>query len=72
MSSKSTSELYDKQRNTGFKERTAQVHARHLLPHLKPHYRVLDIGCGPGSITADLAELVPDGEVVGLDINAGK
>jgi SAM-dependent methyltransferase len=28
---------------------------------------VLDIGCGPGTITADLAALVPDGHVTGLE-----
>ncbi|KAK9837354.1 hypothetical protein WJX81_008638 [Elliptochloris bilobata] len=29
--------------------------------------RILDIGCGPGTITADLAALVPQGHVTGLD-----
>ena len=29
--------------------------------------RVLDIGCGPGSITIDVAEFVSPGEVVGID-----
>ncbi|MCJ1457037.1 hypothetical protein MMC28_007403 [Mycoblastus sanguinarius] len=28
---------------------------------------ILDIGCGPGTITADLAALVPAGQVVGID-----
>ena len=32
--------------------------------------RILDIGCGPGTITADLAALVPDGHVVGIDNGA--
>ncbi len=39
-----------------------------LLPHLRPGLRVLDCGCGPGSITADVAELVAPGEVVGVDL----
>jgi ubiquinone/menaquinone biosynthesis C-methylase UbiE len=30
--------------------------------------RVLDCGCGPGSITTDLAQIVPSGEIVGIDI----
>jgi ubiquinone/menaquinone biosynthesis C-methylase UbiE len=28
---------------------------------------ILDIGCGPGTITADLAALVPNGQVTGLE-----
>ncbi|RRD48693.1 class I SAM-dependent methyltransferase [Arachnia propionica] len=47
--------------------RTAQNSAAHLLPHLQPGQRVLDVGCGPATITADLAELVAPGEVIGLD-----
>jgi SAM-dependent methyltransferase len=30
--------------------------------------RVLDCGCGPGSITVDLAALVAPGEVIGIDV----
>ena len=29
--------------------------------------KILDVGCGPGTITADLAALVPDGQVIGLE-----
>lgn len=47
--------------------RTAVNSAAYLLPSLKPHMRILDIGCGPGTITADLAELVPDGHVTAVD-----
>ncbi|MGW3647375.1 class I SAM-dependent methyltransferase [Streptomyces sp. NPDC000878] len=47
--------------------RTAANSAAYLLGSLKPHMRILDIGCGPGTITADLAELVPDGQVTGVD-----
>jgi ubiquinone/menaquinone biosynthesis C-methylase UbiE len=35
--------------------RTAENSAAYLLPHLKPHMKVLDVGSGPGTITADLA-----------------
>jgi SAM-dependent methyltransferase len=43
-----------------------------LLPHLRPGLRVLDCGCGPGSLTADVAALVAPGEVVGLDQDPGQ
>lgn len=47
--------------------RTAENSAAYLLPHLKPHMRILDVGCGPGTITAGLARYVPDGHVTGID-----
>ncbi|MQY39703.1 Ubiquinone/menaquinone biosynthesis C-methyltransferase UbiE [Streptomyces sp. RB17] len=47
--------------------RTAENSAAYLLGSLKPHMKILDIGCGPGTITADLAERVPDGHVTGVD-----
>ena len=48
-------------------QRTAANSAAYLLGHLAPGMRVLDVGCGPGSITADLASHVSPGEVVGID-----
>ncbi|MEU1053886.1 class I SAM-dependent methyltransferase [Streptomyces sp. NPDC005876] len=47
--------------------RTAANSAGYLLGSLKPHMKILDVGCGPGTITADLAALVPDGHVTGVD-----
>lgn len=47
--------------------RTAEEAARFLLNHLKPGMRLLDIGCGPGSITLGLARYVAPAEVVGID-----
>ncbi|WP_076263189.1 methyltransferase domain-containing protein [Intrasporangium flavum] len=47
--------------------RTAADSAAYLLPHLRPGLSVLDIGCGPGTITLDLAEAVAPGVVVGLE-----
>ena len=47
--------------------RTAENSAAYLLSRLRPDARILDVGCGPGTITADLAARVPSGEVVGID-----
>jgi len=49
-------------------ERNVAEFADHLLPHLRPGMRLLDCGCGPGTITLGLAAVVTPGEVVGLDI----
>jgi ubiquinone/menaquinone biosynthesis C-methylase UbiE len=50
--------------------RTAENSAAHLLAHLRPGMRLLDVGCGPGTITLDLARRLAPGEVVGLDTAA--
>jgi len=50
--------------------RTVENSAAYLLPHLAPGQRLLDVGCGPGTITLDLARRVAPGEVVGIDVSA--
>jgi ubiquinone/menaquinone biosynthesis C-methylase UbiE len=50
-----------------FARRTGMV-AAFLLPHLRPGMRLIDCGCGPGSITIDLAQAVTPGEVIGIDL----
>ena len=47
--------------------RTAENSAGYMLARLPSDARVLDVGCGPGTITADLAARVPDGQVTGVD-----
>lgn len=47
--------------------RTAENSAGFLLDVLGPGTRVLDVGCGPGTITVDLAQRVAPGRVVGVD-----
>ena len=48
--------------------RTAANSAAYLLNSLLPDMKICDIGCGPGSITIDLATLVPKGQVIGVDM----
>ncbi|SDM73480.1 class I SAM-dependent methyltransferase [Actinomyces ruminicola] len=47
--------------------RSVQDSAAYLLPHLRAGQDLLDVGCGPATITADLAQAVAPGRVVGLD-----
>ncbi|WNV75895.1 methyltransferase domain-containing protein [Geodermatophilus sp. DSM 44513] len=47
--------------------RTAENSAAYLLPHLRPGLDLLDVGCGPGTITVDLAERVAPGYVRAVD-----
>lgn len=47
--------------------RTAKNSAAYLLPHLKPGMHLLDVGCGPGTITLDLAALVAPGITIGIE-----
>ena len=48
--------------------RNAETNAAHLLAHLEPGMRVLDLGCGPGTISLGLAKAVEPGEMQGIDM----
>ncbi|KAF6755944.1 S-adenosyl-L-methionine-dependent methyltransferase [Ephemerocybe angulata] len=55
--------------------RTAENSAQYLLPRLtklaeaKPNLQLLDIGAGPGTISASLAKYLPQGTVTATDIS---
>jgi ubiquinone/menaquinone biosynthesis C-methylase UbiE len=50
--------------------RTAANSSAYLLDRIGPGTELLDVGCGPGTITADLARRLAPGRVVGLDRSA--
>ena len=50
--------------------RTADNSAAYLLPDLRAGQTLLDVGCGAGSILADLAAVVSPGLTVGVDTSA--
>ena len=50
--------------------RTAANSAGYLLDHLRPGLSLLDVGCGPGSLTFDLAARVAPGRTLGVDAAA--
>ncbi len=50
--------------------RTIDNSAAYLAPHLSAGQQVLDVGCGPGTITVELAQRVAPGEVLGIDPSA--
>jgi ubiquinone/menaquinone biosynthesis C-methylase UbiE len=52
--------------------RTAASHAGFLLGALRPGMRLLDCGCGPGTITEGLAAAVAPAQVVGVDREPGQ
>jgi ubiquinone/menaquinone biosynthesis C-methylase UbiE len=79
--------VYSQQANPAFEAelamRTAARDAAFFVAHLRPGMSVLDVGCGPGTITLGLAQRVasdrvaPDrvvggviGNVIGIDIQA--
>lgn len=50
--------------------RTVANSAAYLISSLNPNMSILDVGCGPGSITIDFAQRAPGGQHVGVDISS--
>lgn len=48
--------------------RTAENHAGFFLEQLQPGMEVLDVGCGPGTVTIGFAEKVKPGKVIGIEL----
>ena len=56
---------FDPEFRKTLERRNAADCATHLLPHLKSGMRLLYLGCGPGTISVELAEVVvsPDAAI---------
>jgi ubiquinone/menaquinone biosynthesis C-methylase UbiE len=52
------------------RSRTAERCCTFFRQHVQTDSRILDCGCGPGSITVGLAQWAPDGQTVGIDLGA--
>lgn len=52
--------------------RDLESHGFFLSPFLQPGFRILDAGCGPGTITAGIAEAVFPGTVIAVDVAPGQ
>jgi SAM-dependent methyltransferase len=50
--------------------RTVDNSAAYLAGRLRPGLQVLDVGCGPGTITVDVAQRVSPGRVIGIEPTA--
>ncbi len=50
--------------------RTVENSAAYLLDSLEPGFELLDVGCGPGNLTTDLASRVSPGRTIGIDAAA--
>ncbi len=49
--------------------RTVETDAAFLIPHIKKTDKILDVGCGPGTITRGLAKCACEGTTIGIDIS---
>ncbi|CAH0057003.1 unnamed protein product [Clonostachys solani] len=49
--------------------RTAESDAAFILPHIKETDRILDIGCGAGTITTGFSKYASKGTIIGVDMS---
>ncbi len=59
---------YDEAFQRFIQSRKAGRCAAYLLPHLEPGMDLLDLGCGPGSISMGLARAIAPGRLAGVDM----
>lgn len=65
----------DKSLTEGHGRRTAENSCQYMLPALlekareNPKLKLLDVGCGPGSISLGLAKRMPEGHLTGIDLS---
>jgi SAM-dependent methyltransferase len=52
-----------------FNQRTVEQDAPLVAPYLRPGMRLVDFGCGAGSLTCGFANLLAPGDVLGFDIS---
>jgi SAM-dependent methyltransferase len=52
-----------------FNQRTVEQDAPLVAPHLRPGMRLVDFGCGAGSLICGFARLISPGDALGFDIS---
>ena len=60
---------YSKAAVSSHASRTIESDASFLVPHLRATDHILDVGCGPGTITIGFAAIATKGRIVGIDIS---
>lgn len=58
---------HTKNATTFMGKRTLESHGAFFRPFLSEGLNILDLGCGPGTISVGLAEAVDSGNVIGID-----
>jgi ubiquinone/menaquinone biosynthesis C-methylase UbiE len=60
---------YSKAAVASHASRTIESDASFLIPYLRATDHILDVGCGPGTITVGFGEIATEGSVSGIDIS---